>query len=197
MVVQCIRQYNEQSWLQYSEVHQWWRQETNYTALEAPSCWMNRNCLYLCCDRLHQYTDFALPFCGKIDLYWSIWITDIHWVFFSFSFPRNGTDTFSSSHVKFQQFFPINFSCEGSLFFVQSSKPLSTQHLGCEQGCFYQTGYILADLGLPGKLLTKRASFLVHPSLHGLRESHHIMKLASPFSPAIISLASLHASARH
>ena len=40
-----------------------------------------------------------------------------------FPFQETKTDTFCSSHAKFQQFFPlINFSCKGSLFFGHSLK---------------------------------------------------------------------------
>ena len=86
-----------------------------------------------------------------------------------FSSKETRTDAFSSSHAKFQQFYPLPISHEGSFFFGQSFKRLSADHLRCEHRRFYMTtsvglaSYILADLGPHGELLTKQTSFLVQP----------------------------------
>ena len=78
------------------------------------------------------------------------------------------TDIFSLGEVP--AVFPfINFSCEGSFFFGQSSKHLSADRLKCEHRRLSMAtsvrlvSHILADLGLHGKLLTKQMSFLVQP----------------------------------
>ena len=56
--------------MQYSKVHQRWRQEAiHYTVLEAPSCQMNRNLLYRYRNLTnryrnwpYRYTDYSTPF---------------------------------------------------------------------------------------------------------------------------------------
>ena len=85
-----------------------------------------------------------------------------------FPFQETKTDTFCSSHAKFQQFFPlINFSCKGSLFFGHSLKHLPAYCLRCEHKRFYMVssiGLVLYIHTRPhGKLLTKQTSFLVQP----------------------------------
>ena len=91
-------------------------------------------------------------------------------------------------------FFPvISFSCEGSLFFGQSSKRLYADRLRCEHRCFYMATsvrlvlYILADLGPCSKLLT---SFLVHSYARLARTASR--NCARLFLPATILLASFH-----
>ena len=98
----------------------------------------------------------------------------------------------------------FNFSREGSYFFGQSSKHLSADHHRCEHRDFYKVSsvglvsYILADQRPRGELLTKQTSFF-RATLCVTCENR-ITKIASPFSPATISLANLHEThvrARH
>ena len=125
----------------------------------------------------------------------------------SFVFPsqETGINAFSLSRTKFKQFFLLffffffffffYFSCQGSLYFGQSSKRLSADRLRCEHRHFYMVtsvrlvSYILANLGPRGELLTKQASFLVQPYARIARIT--LQNFTSPFSPATISLASL------
>ena len=85
-------------------------------------------------------------------------------MFCIFPSQETGTDTLSLSHVKFQQLFTF------FLPFGQSSKRLSADHLRHEHRGFYMVTsiglvpYILADLALQGKLLTKHKNFLMQPS---------------------------------
>ena len=153
--------HREQSWLQYSKVHQRWRQEAiYYTDLEAPSCQMNRNWPY-------RYTDYNTAFAENRSLSESVQ-SPTH-IECSSVFPsqETGTDAISSSHAKFKQFFMFfflfliyNFSCEGSFSFGQSSKHLSADHLRCDHRRFNMAtsvglvSYILEALGPRGELLT-------------------------------------------
>ena len=95
----------------------------------------------------------------------------------------------------YNSFSLINFSCEGSFFFGQSSKRLSANHLRCEHRRFYKVTsvglvlYILADLGPHGKLLTKQTSFLLQPYAWLARIT--LRNFSSLFSLATMSLASL------
>ena len=106
-----------------------------------------------------------------------------------------GTDTFSSSRAKFQQFFIISISLARVAFsFSQSWKRLLADCLRCEHRRFNMTtseglvSYILADLGPHGDLLTKQTSFLVQQYMWLARIA--LRKFASLYLPATISLAS-------
>ena len=115
-------------------------------------------------------------------------------MFFGFSLPRNRNRYIFFDHAKLEQL--INFSCEGSVFLGQSLKRLSANRLRCEHRHFYKVTpvglvlYILADLGPPGEVLTKQTIFLVQPYARFARIA--LQKFASQFSPATISLESLH-----
>ena len=108
----------EQSWLQYSKVHHRWRQEAiHYTLLEALSCQMNRDRPYRCrtltCQYRNwpcRYTDHSTPFAENRSLSESMQ-SPTH-IECSSVFPsqETGTDTFSSSHPKFKQFFFFSVS---------------------------------------------------------------------------------------
>ena len=98
----------------------------------------------------------------------------------------------------------INFSCEGSFFFGQSSRRLSADRLRCEHRRFYMAtsvglvSYLFVDLGPRGALLTMQTSFVVQ--LYARLARIALRNFASLFSPATISLASLHETylcARH
>ena len=87
-------------------------------------------------------------------------------------------------------------SCEGSFLFDQSSKRLSADRLRCEHRRFCMVtsvglvSYIFADQGPRGELLTKQSSFLMQPYARLARTALQIF--TSQFSPATISLASIH-----
>ena len=202
----------EQSWLHYSKVHQCWRQEAiHYTVLEAPSCQMNHNWPYRLCNwqyqyrnwpyqyrnRPYRYTDYSTPFAVNQSLSESMQSPTSIESFFRFSFPRNQNQYIFFKLCEVPTVFPfINFSCEGSFFFRQSSKHLSVDRRRCEHRCFYMAAsvglvpYILADLEPCGELLTKQTSFLMQPYARLARISSQ--NFVSLFSPATISHASLH-----
>ena len=148
----------------------------------------------------YQYTDYSMPF--EVNQSLSDSMQSLTHIKRSSGFlsQETGTNTFSLSHAKFQQIFPCNFSCKGSLFFVQSSKHLSTYRLRSEHRHFYMAtsnrlvSHILTDRGLHSKLLTKQTSFLVQLARIMSRT------FTSLFSPATISLANLykmHTCAQH
>ena len=145
--------------------------------------------MYQYCNWLYRYT-----FHGKSISIRGYAIANTHWVFFGVSFPRNQNWYIFFKPCKVPIVSPfIDISCEGSFFFGQSSKRLSADRLRCEHRCFYMVTsiglvlYILTDLGLHGKLLTKQTSCLMQPyAWFALRN------FASLFSPATIMLASLH-----
>ena len=124
---------------------------------------------------------------------------------FGFSFPRNRKQYIFFKPCEVPTVFPfVNFSCEGSFFFGQSSNCLSADCFRCEQRCFYRVTsfglvlYILIDLGPRGELFTKQTGFLVQPYARLARIT--FQKFACLFSPATILIASLqetHECAQH
>ena len=155
VAVQCMRQYSENSpgcsTAKYTNVGV----RRHNTVLEAPSCQMNRNWLYRYRNwpyRYHnwpcQYTDYCTSFAVNRSLSESMQSrTHIECSSF-FSFQRN-----RNRYIFFEPFevptgFPfINFSYVGSLFFGQSWKRLSADHLGClhrrfKHGYFRRTCFV-------------------------------------------------------
>ena len=178
------------------------------TVLEAPSCQMNRNWPYWYHNWLyrhrnwpHQYHNCHIgtlqyDFCRKSISIRVYAVAAMHWVFFGFSFQRI-QNQYIFEPCEIPTLFPfINFSCEGSFFFGQSSKHLLADRLRCEHRRFCTAtsvklvSYILADIGPHGKLLTKQTSFLVQPNERLARIT--LRNFTSLFSPATILLASIH-----
>ena len=127
----------KQSWLHHSKVHQRWRQEAiHYIVLEAPFCQMNGNWLYQYPIWPYRCTDYSTPFAVN----WSLSVSESmqSWTHIECSsgFLSRGTrsHTFSSCHVKFEQFIPLSIS--RCFFFGQSSKRLSADRLRCEHRRF-------------------------------------------------------------
>ena len=110
--------------LQQSRLHQRWRQEAiYYTVQEAPSCQIKRNWTYRYGNWPYRYrnwpyryrnwpyryTDYSTP--SAVKHFHQSMQSPTHiecsWGFLS---QETGTNTFSSSHAKFQQFFPWSIS---------------------------------------------------------------------------------------
>ena len=128
------------------------------------------NWQYQFCNWTYRYTDYSMPFAANQSL--SVYvIVDTHWVFFSFSFPRNWNIFFNFKLCKVLTVFHFtNFYCINLFLFGQSLKRLSPECLNCK--CEHRHFYIvtsvglvsyciLADPGPRGELLTKQTSFLM------------------------------------
>ena len=198
VTVQCMRQYTENSpgcsTAQYT--NNTLKAGGNAPVLEAPSCQINRNPLYRYHNRLYwfcnwpyQYTDYSTRF--TVNWYLS---ESMQSLFFGFSLPWNRNRFIFFKPYIVPTVFPfINFSCQGSFFYSQSSNSLSADRLRCEHRRFYMVTsvrpvlYTVADLGPHGELLAKRTNFPLQP--YDRLMTITLRNFTSPFWPAIILLA--------
>ena len=202
VVVQCMRQYTDNSpgcnTAEYTNVGGR-RQCTTQSWKPFLARWTETDRIGTVTGRIG--TQITVRLSRKIDLVSESMQSPTH-IERSSVFPpqETGTDTFFSSNAKFIFSFFFQFFCEGCFFFGQSSKCLSAGRLRCEHRHFYMVtsvglvSYILAALGL----VTKQNGFLAQPYAWLARIA--LQNFTRPFSPATISLASLHEThgrARH
>ena len=145
----------------------------------------------------HIGTQTTVCLSRYIDLYQSLCNCQHTLSVHRFSFPGNWNRYIFFKPCEVPTTFPfINFSCKDSFFFGQPPKCLSADCLWCEHRRFYMATliglvlYILADLKPCGKLLTKPTRFVVKP--HVWQARIMLQNFRCLFSPATISLASLH-----
>ena len=159
---------------------------------------MNRNSPYRCSwpyryrNLPYWYTNYSTPFAVNQSLSESIQPPT------NFLFQETGTDTFSSSHAKLQQFFPLSISLVRvafSLVILWKVFQMIAWGVNTDASTWLLPWYlfctcILADLGPCSELLTKHMSILVQPFARLARIASQ--NFEGIFSPATISLASLH-----
>ena len=199
----------EQSWLQYSKVHQGRRQYNTQSWKPFLVRWTATDCIGTVSDRIGTVTGrigtqttVGYAFRGKsisISLCNRRHTLSVLCFFLS---QEIAADTFFSSHAKFKQFPPLFSSFfqfllqRYSFFFGQSLKHLSADRLRCEHWRFYMVtfvrlvSHILEELGPRSKLLTKQTNFRVQPCARLAKIE--LLNFTSLFSPVTILLASLH-----